>query len=180
LDFGEGSKIPEITESEDDDREREEEELSEAQAELDALFQRMTDGTEPTEDLGLLSFLMAYLTPSMQNDVDVSQDKIDSTIVTRLIDLFYCSARGHEMVEDRLPRISEQITMWRHLDMDTPNRPYQYIADTILRVITIPASEASAERAPSRQRLICSDRCVKSHSELLKARFWTTEAVSRQ
>jgi hypothetical protein len=75
------------------------------------------------------------------------------------------------MAEDILPRIPEQITMWIHLDMDTPNRPYQYIVDTILRIITIPASEASAERALSRQKLICGDRRVKSHSELLKARF---------
>jgi hypothetical protein len=62
------------------------------------------------------------------------------------------------MLEDVLPRIPEQITMWRHLDMETPNRPYQYIVDTILRIIMIPASEASAERALSPQRLICTDR----------------------
>jgi hypothetical protein len=171
LDVGEGAEIPDITESDDDDREREEEELSEVQAELDASFERMTDGIEHLDDLGLLGFLIAYLTQSMQNDVDVPQDKTHSTVVTRLIDLCYCSARGDEMVEDVLPRMSEQITMWRHPDMDTPNRPYQPIFDAILRIITIRASEASAERAFSSQRLICSDRHVKSHSELLKARF---------
>jgi hypothetical protein len=74
--------------------EREEEELSEAQAELDALFEKMTDGTEHPDGLGLLGFLMAHLTQSMQNDGDVPEDKIDSTVVTRLIDLFHCSARG--------------------------------------------------------------------------------------
>jgi hypothetical protein len=180
LDFGEGAEIPDITESDDGHREREEEELSEVQAELDALFERMTDGTEHCDDLGLLGFLMAYLTHSMQNDLDVPQDKIDSTVLTKLIDSFYCSARGHEMVEDILPRISEQITMWKHLDIDTITRPYQYIVDTILRIIMIPASEASAEMTLSRQRLICSDRRMRSHSELLKARFRITEAVSHQ
>jgi hypothetical protein len=151
LDFGEGAEIPDITESDDDDRERREEELSEAQADLHALFERMTDGTEHPDDLGLLSFLVTCLTQSIQNGVDAPHDKIDSTVVTRMIDLFYCSARGHEIVEDGLPRISEQIMMWRHLDIDTPNRPYQYIVDTILRIITIPASKASAER-PSHAR----------------------------
>jgi hypothetical protein len=178
LDFGDGTEIGDITESDDDDREREEEELTEAQAELDALFERTTNGTEHPDDLELLGFLIASLMHSMENDVGAPQDKIDSRVVTRLIDLFYCSARGHELVEDVLPRISEQITMWRHLDMDTPNRPYGYIVDTILRMLTIPACEASVESALSRQRLIGSDPRVKSHSELLRARFWITEAVS--
>jgi hypothetical protein len=56
------------------------------------------------------------------------------------------------MVEDITPQIREQVCMWRDQEMDTPNRPYQYLIDVIIRVITTPASEANAERALSRQK----------------------------
>jgi hypothetical protein len=114
----------------------------------------------------------------MENDIDIPQDKIDPTIIWALIDSFSCFPRGDEMVEDVLPQIAQQITMWKHLDMNTPNRPYQYVVDAILGIITIPASEASAERVLSRQRHICNDWRVKSCSELLKARYWITDADS--
>jgi hypothetical protein len=58
----------------------------------------------------------------MENDVDIPQDKIDSTVVRRVINSFYCSARADEMVEDVLPGISGQITTSRHREMDMPNR----------------------------------------------------------
>jgi hypothetical protein len=112
----------------------------------------------------------------MENEADARQDEIDSMVIRRLIDSVYCSARGDEMVEDVRPRISGPITIWRHLDMDASNPPYQYIVGTIVRMIMIPASEASAESTLSRETLICSDRRVRSHSELLVARFWITEA----
>jgi hypothetical protein len=129
---------------------------------------------------GLLSFLIGYLTQSMEHDIEIPRENIDAGMVRQLIDLFYCSPKGDEMVKDILPRTCEQITMWKHFDMNTPDRPYRHIVDVIFKIITIPASEASAERALSRQKLICSDRRVKSRSEVLKARYWVTEPALNQ
>jgi hypothetical protein len=179
-DFRKEREIREMKESDDENGETEEEESSEGATEFTALLERITDGRGDADESRLLSFLIASLTCSMGNDLDIPQDKIDSTVIRAFIDSFYCSPKGDKMVEDIQPRIADQITMWKHFDMDTPNRLYQYVVDAILRIIMIPASEASAERALSRQRLICNDRRVKSHSELLKARYWITDAAAHQ
>jgi hypothetical protein len=169
-----------MKESDEDNGETEEEESSEGATESDALLERITDGRGHTDDSGLLSFLIAYLTRSMANDIDIPQDKIDSTIIWALIDSFCCFPRGDEMVEDVLPPIADQITMWKHFEMDMPNQPHQYVVDWILTIITILAFQTSAERVFSRQRLICKDRRLNSRSELLKARYWISNADSYQ
>jgi hypothetical protein len=110
----------------------------------------------------------------MELDIDVPSEHIDLPIVKQLVDLFYCSPKGDETVEEITPQIRDQVCMSRHLDRETPNQPYQYLVDVIIRIIMILASEPSTERALSCQKLICSDRPVNSSSAVLKARHWIT------
>jgi hypothetical protein len=87
----------------------------------------------------------------MEQDADVPRENVDSTIMKSLIDLFYCFPSFEETVEDLAPQIHQQIIMWRHLDMDTHNRTFQYVIDVFLRIIMILTSEATAERTLLRQ-----------------------------
>jgi hypothetical protein len=147
------AEIPDIGESPDATADGEEEESCEMLTEAVIVVERMdADRARLIDDRsneGILSFLITYLTQSMGNDIDAPREYIDAAMVRELIDLFSCSPNGDEMVEDEPPRATAQMTMWKHFDMNTLDRPYQHIVDVILKIIMIPASEASAERALS-------------------------------
>jgi hypothetical protein len=126
----------------------------------------------------ILDFLEHFLCSLLAEDADGSVTSTPSDtqipLVHRFIRFFFCTD-----VCDRFccpqhidPAIDQQVQMWRRIALDDPERPFIDLIRRIITVITIPASEASAERELSRQKRILTHQRERSSHDLLMARFW--------
>jgi hypothetical protein len=90
--------------------------------------------------------------------------------VSELVSFFFCNADWISRSGKVAPSIDRQVELWNFLALDTPEcRKFAPLVETILTIITIPASEASCERSLSRQKRIMGHQRARTHPELLMA-----------
>jgi hypothetical protein len=112
--------------------------------------------------------------PELTAEEIVGDHAIEESIrskVDGLVRKFFCNDEYTCKCRETDASTEKQIELWNFLARNTPERPYDDIISKIISIISIPASEASCERSFSRQKRIMEHSRVRSHSNLLQARF---------
>jgi hypothetical protein len=99
------------------------------------------------------------------------QDVRISEQVDQLLESFFCNVESQVRCSKASPDVNRQVELWNRLGFEAQDRTVRKITGKIISIVAIPASEASCERALSRQKRIRGHSRVKSSPDLLLARF---------
>jgi hypothetical protein len=164
-----------------DSEEPEDDDSEEADCEFDdgQIVEDLANGPriDTCKDRRVIAFMRDYLTQAIIEEWDeeervygISPEDLSGQI-DLLRDWFFADPESQSRCRKCSPDIGRQVRLWNRMALDFPDPIVKVIADKIISIISIPASEASCERSFSRQKRIMGHFRAKSCGDLLLARF---------
>jgi hypothetical protein len=125
----------------------------------------------------VVPFLIKFLTRLMEQDGTLTTPPLGDEPwpsleyrVEGVVSQFFCNEQWVARCRSTPTEIASQVQLWNFLAAGRGDRAYDDIAQKVISIITIPASEASCERSLSRQKRLVTHRS-RSNPDLVVARI---------
>jgi hypothetical protein len=126
----------------------------------------------------VLEFLQKFLGAQMEEDGDLSMEQPPDAAwppnevrLEQFLMHFFCSEDWIARCRTAPSSIDRQVELWNYFARLAPDHRYDDIVTKVISIISIPASEASCERAFSRQKRVITHLRTRTSPELARARL---------